>query len=331
MQQIKQDIEQNTFLPCYLLYGPEEYLKGSYTKALVKALAPDQNSMNFTTFEGEDTDPAQIVSLGNTLPFFAERRVILVKNSGLCKAKAEVVEDLANFIRKQPDTVVIVFQEAEVDKRNSLYKAIQKNGRVAAFETQDGKFLLSWVYTRLKKEGRQVSRATLEKFLSMTGTDMENISRELEKLICYTMGRSRITDQDVEAICTQQLSDRIFDMISAVTSHQQKKAMDLYTDLLELKTPPMSILYLLARQYNMFFQIKSLLDEGQGQNAIATALKQPPWLIRKSIPICRNYSAASLKAITADFVQTEEDVKSGRLNDRISVEMMIVRYSATQG
>ncbi|MEE0954817.1 MAG: DNA polymerase III subunit delta [Eubacterium sp.] len=327
MQQIKQDIEQNNFKSCYLLYGPEEYLKGSYTKALVKALAPDGNSMNFTTFDGEDTDPAQIVLLGNTLPFFADKRTILVKNSGLFKAKAEAVEELADFIRKQPDTAVLVFSEAEIDKRNVLYKAIQKCGRVASFDTQDGDFLVRWVYTKLKKEGRQITRPTLEKFLSMTGTDMENISQELEKLICYTMGRSTITDQDVEAICTQQLSDRIFDMISAVAGHQQKKAMELYTDLLELKTEPRRILFLLARQFNMLFQIRGLLDEGLGQNAIAAALKQPPWLIRKSIPLCKGYRTEQLRAITEEFVQTEEDVKSGRLNDRISVEMLIVRYS----
>lgn len=328
MQQIKQDIEQNKFMPCYLLYGSEEYLKNSYTNALVRALSPDQNSMNFNTFDGEDTDPDQIVSLGNTLPFFAERRVILVKNSGLFKAKAESVESLSEFIKKKPDTAVIVFEEGEIDKRNTLYKAVQKCGRVADFETQDGNFLLSWVYTKFKKEGRQVTKPTLEKFLSMTGTDMQNIASEAEKLICYTMGRNKITDQDVDAICIQQLSDRIFDMIRAVTAHEQKKAIDLYTDLLELKTEPMSILYLLARQYNMLFRIRSLLDEGQGQNAISAALKQPPWLVRKSIPLCKNYTAAQLLAITEEFVQTEQDVKSGRLNDRISVELMIIHCSA---
>ena len=40
---------------------------------------------------------------------------------------------------------------------------------------------------------------------------------------------------DVEAITTEQTENKIFDMIDAVALHQQKKALDLYYDLLALK------------------------------------------------------------------------------------------------
>ena len=42
---------------------------------------------------------------------------------------------------------------------------------------------------------------------------MGNIEREVEKLICYTMGREVITREDIEAVCTTQISNHIFDMI----------------------------------------------------------------------------------------------------------------------
>ena len=64
---------------------------------------------------------------------------------------------------------------------------------------------------------------------------MENISSELEKLISYTLGRDVITEEDVEAICTTQVSNKIFDMITAIANRQTRKAMDLYEDLLYLK------------------------------------------------------------------------------------------------
>ena len=50
----------------------------------------------------------------------------------------------------------------------------------------------------------------MELFLGMTGDDMENIRMELEKLIAYTLGRDVITDEDVEAVCTVRVSNRIF-------------------------------------------------------------------------------------------------------------------------
>lgn len=61
---------------------------------------------------------------------------------------------------------------------------------------------------------------------------MQNIERELEKLLCYTMNRPVIRTEDVEAVCTEQTENRIFDMVQAITEQNQRKALDLYSDLL---------------------------------------------------------------------------------------------------
>ena len=65
----------------------------------------------------------------------------------------------------------------------------------------------------------------------------------MEKLFSYTLGRNEITVADIDAICTTQITNKIFDMIEAVATRQQRKALDYYYDLLALKEPPMRILY----------------------------------------------------------------------------------------
>ena len=52
---------------------------------------------------------------------------------------------------------------------------------------------------------------------------MENIRMELEKLVSFTMGRDVITDEDVEAICTVRVTNKIFDMVTAIVNRQTKK------------------------------------------------------------------------------------------------------------
>ena len=42
--------------------------------------------MNFNRFEGKDINPKEVIDLAETLPFFAERRVILIENSGFFKS-----------------------------------------------------------------------------------------------------------------------------------------------------------------------------------------------------------------------------------------------------
>ena len=98
---------------------------------------------------------------------------------------------------------------------------------------------------------------------------MENLEREMEKLFSYTLGRNEITVADIDAICTTQITNKIFDMIEAVATRQQRKALDYYYDLLALKEPPMRILYLLARQFRLLLQVKDLMNQGADKSTIA--------------------------------------------------------------
>ena len=68
--------------------------------------------------------------------------------------------------------------------------------------------------------------------------------------------RKEVTMQDVDDICTTQITNKIFEMVEAVAEKQQKKALDYYYDLLALKEPPMRILYLLTRQFKLLLQVK---------------------------------------------------------------------------
>ena len=156
----------------------------------------------------------------------------------------------------------MIFVEDEVDKRSRMYKAVKKYGRVVEFAKQDSQTLIRWVLNMMKREGKKITQGDMELFLTKTGTDMGNIEKELEKLLCYTMGRDVITAGDIEAVCTTQITNHIFDMIKAVTEKRQKRALDLYYDLLSLKEPPMRILFLLARQFNLIMQVKELSKEG---------------------------------------------------------------------
>ena len=137
-----------------------------------------------------------------------------------------------------------------------------------------------------------------------------------------------ISAADIEAVCATQITNQIFDMVRAVSEKKQKKALGLYYDLLALKEPPMRILYLLARQFNLILQVKELQESGCDQRTMASRTGLAPCVVKNYIPMARKYSAEELRSAVEDFTQTETDVKTGRLNDVLSVELMIVKYSS---
>ena len=324
MKSILEDIKTQNFKQAYLLYGEEAYLKHQYKNKLKNALLPEDDTMNFSRFEGKGTEIPKVIDFAEAMPFFADRRVILLENTGFFKNKADA---LADYMGSLPDYLVLIFVEEEVDKRNRMYKAVQKQGRAVEFARQDEKTLMTWVLGMLKKEGKRITQNDLQFFQQRVGSDMENISRELEKLFCYTMGRDVITAADIEAVCTRQIGNQIFDMVEAIAMRRQKQALDLYYDLLTLKEPPMRILFLLARQFNLLLQVKELLAEHCDQATIAKRTGLQSFVVRNYIPMSRQYAAEELKAAVNDCVQMEEDVKTGKISDLLSVELLITKYS----
>ena len=324
MKSLNEDIKTGQFKNVYLLYGEEAYLKKQYKDRLSKAMLPEGDTMNYAYFEGKGIQIPVIIDLAETMPFFAERRLIVIENSGFFKSAAP---ELADYIKGIPETAYFIFVESEIDKRGKLYKAVKDKGRIVEMARQDEKTLFVWILGAVKREHKQIKESTVRYLISKTGTDMENLEKELEKLFCYTLDKPEITAEDVEEICTSQITNKIFDMAEAVAAKRQKKALEYYYDLLALKEPPMRILYLLTRQFKLLLEVQELVKKGYGKKQIAEAAGLHPFAAGKYMEQCRSFSKKELRVILEDAADMEECVKTGRLGDVMSVELFIVKYS----
>lgn len=325
MKTIDNDIKMGQLKNVYLLYGTEDYLKRQYRDKLKHALVEPDDTMNFSAYEGKDINPKELIDLSETLPFFKEKRMILVENSGFFKNSCD---DLAEYMGQVPESTCFVFVEEEVDKRSKLFKAASRAGSAVEFETPKEDMLIRWILGRIQREGKKITQSVMQLFLSKTGSDMENIDKELEKLICYTLDKTEISAADVEAICTGQAENKIFEMIDAISAKNQKKALDLYYDLLALKEAPMRILFLIARQFQNLLLIKSMSAKGYPAVSIAKTAGMPSFAVQKNLRQAGAFKINQLKEAIEDCGQAEEDVKTGRMADQLAVELLIVKYSA---
>ena len=321
MQTINEDIKSGQYKKVYLLYGEESFLKKSYKKKLKEAVAGD-DTMNYNYFEGKGLDVNELISLSDTMPFFSDKRLIIIEDSGFFKTSSEA---LADYLPMIPDTTCIVFVEDAVDKRNRLFKKVKELGHAAEMKRQDSAQLARWAGTILAQNGRKITGSTMNLFLERTGDDMENIRMELEKLISYTMGSDVVTTEDVEAVTTVQVTNKIFDMVNAIVTRKTRLAMDLYEDLLTLKEPPMRILFLIARQFNQLLLVKEMTAKGTDRGTIASKLKIPPFVAGKVSAQAGAFTREQILSYVKGCVEAEEAVKTGKMNDRMAVELLITR------
>lgn len=325
LKSLNEDLKSGQLNRLYLLYGEEAYLKKQYRDKLRNAMISPDDTMNYSYYEGKGVNAKEIIDLAETLPFFAERRLIVLENTGFFKNASP---ELADYIKEMPESTAMIFVEEEVDKRGKLYKAVQSKGRAVELGRQDETSLIRWIASNIKREGKKVTEQTVRYFLNKVGTDMENIQKELEKLFCFTLDQDVITTEDVEEICTTQITNQIFAMVDAVAYKQQRKALDYYYDLIALKEPPMRILFLLVRQFKLLLEVKELDKRGYGKKDIAAMTGLMPFAVGKYQEQAKSFRRSGLREIIEYGVELEESVKTGRLSDTLAVELFIMKYSA---
>lgn len=324
MGRIDEDIKSGQMNHIYLLYGEEAYLRKQYKERLKKALSPDDDSMNYSYFEGKDISAGEIIDLAETMPFLSDKRTILIENSPFFKSEGEKIAEYLNTVC---DTTYFVFVEETVDKRSKLYKSIAKNGCVVELNGLSEDKIITWILGILKRDDKKITQNTMEYLISKIGTDMENIRSEVEKLICYCHEREVITKEDIDAVCVSQVTNQIFDMLDAMANKRQKNALQLYYNLLALKEPPMRILFLIGRQFNLLLQARLLKQKGYGDRAIAEKIGVPPFAATKYLNQASKFKLEDLRKAVDECVEADEAVKSGNRNDRLSVELLIIKYS----
>lgn len=325
MQKILQDIKNQEFNQIYLLYGEEDYLRKQYRDKMKEALVDDGDTMNHHYYEGKDIKAEEIIDLAETLPFFASRRVIIIENSGWFQKGGD---KMAEYLVGISETAYFVFVETQIDKRSKLYKTVNKQGRIAEFARQDEQTLKRWILGMLKKEGKNITAADLQFLLERTGTEMENIKTEMEKLLCYTLNKSEVTREDIEEICTKRVQNQIFEMINAIADRNQKRALNLYYDLLTLKEPPMRILALIGRQFNLLLQVKELRKKGYSPQVISEKTGLHGFVAGKYAKQAEQFRTKELREALEACVEADENVKTGKMNDVMSVEILICKYSS---
>ena len=319
--QLKQHIRNKTLPQMVLLYGEERYLRLQYLTKIMDYYGGKKGDMNTDMYEGKNVNVGAAIDQAETLPFLAETRVMVFQDTGLFKSGGD---QLADYLQSPCETSVFVFCENDVDERSRLYKTVKEKGAVAQIDEQTRETLQSVIGVFLKKDGKRISVETAGRILDKTGNDMAMLRSELEKLVSYCMDKDVIETEDVEIICSQNVEDKIFELIDAISEKNARKAMELYYDMLALKEPPIKLLVLMEKQFNQLLQIRLLRDEGEQRDTIASKAGINTYFIGSYMNRASKYSAEELRHIFELAIETDEEIKTGKISDVLGVETLIL-------
>ena len=328
MKILKKDIKDKNFKKFYLFYGEEEYLKRYYENEMKTKVVTNMKEFNIDVFDGKELITTVLEDCINTAPFMSEYLLIIIKNSDLFAGTKKAEEEkLIYYMDNMSGHNVILFVENKVDKRNKLYKKVVKEGYSIDFKTPEQNELIKWCINVTKKNDSDISSKNASFLINMVDKGMESINNELQKLISVKNKGEEITKLDIISICTKSLELKVFDMIDAIIDSNVEKALDIFNNLILFKESPIMVLSLLARQFRLILQCKMLNSKKYNKYDIAKELGITNFLVNICLSKNHKFDEKQLIEALRDCFETDTNIKIGKLNDKIGVEMLIVRQS----
>lgn len=322
IEQLNKQLKDKNFSNLYLLYGAEKYLVRYYKKALISAILGEEGGMNFSYFSGKNLNLEEIAKVAVTLPFFSPYRLILIEDTELFSKKNDFSERLNDL----PTSTIILFAENSVDKKTKLYKAVMKKGLVVDFPNQPINSLIDWIKSFCKSRQIKISSSDSEHLIKRVGPDMDILYKEMEKLTSYAYEKNVITKEDIDFICPETIEDKIFSLMDSIVAKKREEALSFYYDLIDLKIPPLNILYQITRSFHILKSAKKLVAEGNSRD-LASLLKLHPYVATKYLKLSHNYSASFLQKALDNCLSLDKKIKQGEVNETVAIEALVLGFT----
>ncbi len=318
--------------PLYLMEGTEEYIKEQAVARLRdRLLTPGMEAMNYGELINPEAD--ELIAASETIPFMAEKRVVLVKECDLLTAGGkggdEKLERVLAYLENQSPTTCLVFTvRGRADARRKLYLTLKKNGAIVDFSPMGDAEAARWSVRSMRALGKNMELSTAQKLVFTVGRDAALLKQEMEKLFAYAGERETVTEEDIDAICVRSLECSVFQMVDAQASGRSHDACRLLNTVLEGGEDRFMVLSMLLRQYRILYHARCLMEERTPVSALPGLLGIPPFAVTRTQAQARRYTREQLKAAYDYLYDLEYSLKSGRISQEGSAETALFRLDA---
>lgn len=330
---LEKELNNGKLESLYLLYGEERFLLDNCLKKIKKLFGETLQGINYIILDESSIDG--LIYDIESPAFGYNKKLILVKDSGLFKKDGRkkvgtpIQEKIASYIQENIDiineSVVLIFIEGTVDK-NSVFEAINKNGKVCQFDELN--------QTQLIKKLKQISNAykvnadenTLAYLIDVSGTNMQFLINEIRKLIEYAGENGTITRDSIDKLSIKNIDSVIFELTDNLGTRNIKKALDILNNLIYQKEPLQKILINLYNHFKKIYLCKIAVKLNKD---IITSIGLKPnqtFLVSKYKKQSTAFTEEELRSILKEFTDLDYSSKNGKLDIEVGLKSILCRY-----
>jgi len=305
-------------MTAYLLLGDDEERKSRGVEKL-------RAERTVEAYDASMTGPETIVSACNSFSLFGEGPFVVLKDLDAWNAAQKAV--IVDYLGDPAPGSDLILLGRKLGARERLFKAVQDSGEVHTFEQPTGKTLLRWLVGHAKKLGLELPEDVAEDLANRCSGDKMRLLQEAEKLALY-VGEGTATREDVAALCPPDVQSNIFAFVDSLAAGERERALRSLEDLIGTGEPPLRLMFMIRRQFQLVARASALTGRGATQKEIASTLKVPPFVARKLDEQGRKLDAGDLERALVLIQDLESGLKGGSdLSDELQVEMTVLGLS----
>ena len=329
------EIKKNDISNGYIFCGlDEELIKISVNSIINKVVEKDFLDLNLIKLDGLTTTFEDIENACETLPFFGDKKVVVVYRANFLKEKpdkdvAKTYTEILKYIKDLPShTVLIMYylfnDKRDTPKKNKKLTTLDKYVKVVHCDKLKKDRYYKKVDDLFKEKGRTIGKIQLRYFADKVQNNFDIIKREIDKLDCYALGRE-ITKEDIDKLIQNKSEDDIFDLVEYISIRKVEKALDLLDELLFKADQHMLIISSIGNHFRRLHEIKVYLSQGKKLDFFMSKYRLPQFVCEKLMNQASKFTVKQLSKLIRICVDTELKLKSSASEKQLEMELMLFK------
>ena len=332
---LESEIKKNSIANGYVFCGlDEELIKSSIDPIIKKVLDKDFLDLNFIKIDGLTSTFDEIENACETLPFFGDKKVVLVYRANFLKDKpdkegAKTYTEILKYIKDLPQhTILIMYylfnDKRDTPKKNKKLSTLDKYVRVVQCDKLKKDKYYKKIEDIFKENGRTIGKVQLKYFADKVQNNFDIIKREIDKLDCYALGRE-LTKEDIDKLIPNKSEDDIFDLVEYISLRKVEKAIDLLDELLFKADQHMLIISSIGNNFKRLYEIKAYLLKGKKLEFFISKYRLPQFVCEKLMNQASKFSLKQLNQLIKVCINTEIKLKSSTTDKQMEMELMLFK------
>lgn len=257
----------------------------------------------------------------NTYGLFSDKKIVIINNFDKMDPLLNNIEELLKYVENSSSLNLLFVVSDKYDDRKKIIKDLKKKMEFIKISTDPVEFTKSCL------EGYKIENGVINLLVNNTLGDVTRLYNECNKLKTYKINDKYISKDDVEELSFKKLGDSTeitFQFSRALAEKDKKSALILYQELLNYKIEPLSIIGLLASQFRIMYQVKSLEEKNMRNDEIASSLKEKPYRITKTRELTRYYSKKEILDLMIKLEDIDLKIKTTSVDANTLVQLFIL-------